>query len=172
MKKVLIIVLVVCLIVGGIAVFLLHQSQTESEEPFEQYAQKKLDLSFEADNIEVCSFFSAIADLEMSLRIRVSETTPISPASLREKGWISSKVPAAFVDERLLDPYRIFDKELLLYNDQYDCLWYYVDEYYEYYGKKADYPPSYADSIYASPNYRLALYVPECRLIFYKEYDS
>ena len=145
-----------------------ERAKSNPEKYYERYLQEKLDLPFQIECCEVVDSFAAVADQQLAVRAYMTED---ASESLRAAGWVASRLPDEFVQERLLDENVPFEEEILAYDEKYDCLWYYADEYREAYGKKADFF-EYKECRYNSPNYRLALYVPECRMLLYKEYDS
>lgn len=171
MKKwLLAITLIICLLGFGVAQFNGKPSESDAEIDG-AYVQRKLGISFDATKSEVYSFFYAIADQQISLKLWLLENDTPLEQTLIDLGWNTGMLPIEFTTERVLDAYNRFDKELLSCCEYFDCLWTYTDEYAEFYGRKEDFG-RYRDYVYGSPNYHLAAYIPECKLLFYKEYNS
>lgn len=170
-KKVLIIFLLVACAVVSIAMFLSKKDEADGERYYIQYIQDKLSFPLALNSIEVVNAIDLFADQVLDIKAYTSIDPTVSSAKLIDMGWNRSELPEEFERERLLETENPFDREILSYNEKYDCLWLYIDEYLAFYGKKADYA-TYGEYTYRSPNYIICLYEPESGQLFYKESDS
>ena len=101
-----------------------ERAKSNPEKYYERYLQEKLNLSFQIERCEVVDSFAAVADQQLAVRAYMTEDTS---ESLRAAGWVASRLPDEFVQERLLDENVPFEEEILAYDEKYDCLWYYAD---------------------------------------------
>lgn len=161
------IALIVCL-AGWIGAMRFDSQTAKSDDDrVSAYVQRKLGISFDAARVEEEKAFYALADQSFSFKIWLSGDNASLPEKLADLGWNAGALPEAFAEEQVLNTGDAFDREIQNCCKYFDVLWTYVDEYQEFYGRRA-----YEDYEYGSPNFRLAVYLPECKLLFYKEYDS
>ena len=77
-----------------------------------------------------------------------------------------SKFPAPMVQEILSNT--AFRVEMDKMNSEYKSYWLYVDIDYQRNGHKS---ALFKDSVYSTPHYQVALYVPEVNTLYYLEYS-
>lgn len=166
------IVIIIGVMIGIGSNFNQKNYQRNPSDFYTRYIQEKLELPFGVEEVEVESAIELFADQELSLKAYVGEHDVACYDKLNNMGWISSKLPKQFITEHVLRWDEKFDVEMWSYNEKFDCMWLYVDDYYKKYGEKGRVAGWGTEYTYCSPNYTLCLFVPECNLLFYKEVDS
>jgi hypothetical protein len=142
-----------------------------SEDFYLQYVREKANLPFAAEKIEQEDIADLVQNQNIAIRARV-EQRENACEELKARGWTAFSLPEEFVTEGILKLDKVADKEILLYDEHFDCMRLYVNDYYAHSGKKGGRAFPGWNYQYRSPNYTFCLFVPELNLLFYKELDG
>lgn len=105
-------------------------------------------------------------DVGYEFKCGLNNSAELLEAELLAKGWHCERFPALMVQEILSNT--AFRVEMDKMNSEYKSYWLYVDIDYQRNGHKSK---LFKDSVYSTPHYQVALYVPEINTLYYLEYS-
>ena len=76
-----------------------------------------------------------------------------------QNGWTKDTLPEELCQHAVFEDYR---QDIKYYDEHYECLWIYIDKFYQKYGERA-----FPGEEYRSINYVFAFYVPERNLLYF-----